>query len=200
MQIDAGDPRQSRIAAHDGGDTRGSLLSVVDSSVTAAGARLLGERLASPLRCAPEIGKRLDGVEYFFEHWTLRAEIRKALAGAPDLSRSLSGSRSTAAARAISPRSDRRCRRLRALAGLKNSDGVPDEICARGASHGRAGSRPARRLAERARRRPAAFQARRRLRARGFDKPRRTRALRDEPRGVIAGCSRATPTKPASRR
>ena len=51
--------------------------------VTAAGARMLSRRLASPLRSASEIGKRLDGVGYFFEQPTChhRPEILQAEAG-----------------------------------------------------------------------------------------------------------------------
>jgi DNA mismatch repair protein MutS len=129
MQIDAATRNNLELLRTMSGDTRGSLLSVIDRTVTAAGARMLSRRLASPLRSAAEIGKRLDGVEYFFEHWTLRAEIRKTLGGAPDLSRSLSrialergGPRDLAAiGQALSA--------AFALATvLKSSDGVPDEI------------------------------------------------------------------------
>jgi DNA mismatch repair protein MutS len=129
MQIDAATRNNLELLRTMSGETRGSLLSVIDRTVTAAGARMLSRRLASPLRDAEEIGRRLDGVSYFFEHWKLRAEIRKALSSAPDLSRSLSrialdrgGPRDLAAiAQALSA--------AFALATvLKSSDSVPDEI------------------------------------------------------------------------
>ncbi len=129
MQIDAATRNNLEILRTMGGETRGSLLSVIDRTVTAAGARMLSRRLASPLCGAKEIARRLDSVDYFFERWTLRAEIRKALASAPDLSRSLSrialdrgGPRDLAAiGHALSA--------AFALATvLENSDEVPDEI------------------------------------------------------------------------
>ena len=43
----------------------GSLLSVVDRTVTGAGARLLKQRLNSPLIDSSEINKRLDSVGFF---------------------------------------------------------------------------------------------------------------------------------------
>jgi DNA mismatch repair protein MutS len=129
MQIDAATRNNLELLRTMSGDTRGSLLSVIDRTVTAAGARMLARRLASPLRDAKAIGSRLDGVEYFFEHWTLRAEIRKALASAPDLSRSLSrialdrgGPRDLAAiGQALSVA-------FALSTVLKSSDAVPDEI------------------------------------------------------------------------
>ncbi|MBX3519861.1 MAG: DNA mismatch repair protein MutS [Xanthobacteraceae bacterium] len=129
MQIDAATRNNLELLRTMGGDTRGSLLSVIDRTVTAAGARLLARRLGSPLRSAAEIGRRLDGVEYFFEHWTLRAEIRKALAEAPDLSRSLArialargGPRDLAAiGQALSAA-------FALSTVLKNSSEVPDEV------------------------------------------------------------------------
>jgi len=129
MQIDAATRNNLELLRTMAGDARGSLLSVIDRTVTAAGARMLARRLASPLRDAKEIERRLASVSYFFEHWTLRAEIRKTLASAPDLSRSLSrialdrgGPRDLAAiGQCLST--------AFALATvLKNSEGVPDEI------------------------------------------------------------------------
>jgi DNA mismatch repair protein MutS len=189
MQIDASTRNNLELLRTMSGDTRGSLLSVVDSSVTAAGARLLARRLASPLCNAAEIGKRLDGVEYFFEHWTLRAEIRKALAGAPDLSRSLSrialdrsGPRDLAAI-------GQALRAAFALSTvLKNSESVPDEIAlaaqAMGAPDRGLRDTIASALAEELplSKRDGGF-----VRA-GFDKNLdEARTLRDEARGIIAG-------------
>ncbi len=89
MQIDAATRSNLELLRTLSGDARGSLFSVIDRSVTAAGARALSRRLASPLCDAALINRRLDGVTFFVEHSPLRSEIRKALAAAPDLSRSL---------------------------------------------------------------------------------------------------------------
>ncbi len=129
LQIDAATRNNLELLRTLSGDSRGSLLSVIDRSVTAAGARLLARRLSSPLCRAADIDRRLDSVAYFFEHWTLRAEIRKALASAPDLSRSLSrialdrgGPRDLAAiGQALGAA-------FALSTVLRNSDDVPEEI------------------------------------------------------------------------
>ena len=89
MQIDAATRNNLELLRTLGGETRGSLLACIDRTVTAAGARNLAQRLASPLCDARAINARLDGVGFFVEHWTARGEIRKALLEAPDLSRAL---------------------------------------------------------------------------------------------------------------
>src|ERR1700704_238327 len=47
------------------GERRGSLLAAIDRSVTAAGSRLLAQRLAAPLTDAEAIGRRHDAVAFF---------------------------------------------------------------------------------------------------------------------------------------
>src|SRR6516225_1391436 len=47
------------------GERRGSLLAAIDRSVTAAGARLLAQRLAAPLTDPAAIERRHDAVEFF---------------------------------------------------------------------------------------------------------------------------------------
>ena len=71
------------------GESRGSLLSVIDRTVTAAGARLLARRLASPLVDPKAIAERLDAVEHLIGDARTRDALRAALAAAPDLSRAL---------------------------------------------------------------------------------------------------------------
>ena len=73
-----------------GGERRGSLLAAVDRTVTAAGSRLLAQRLAAPLTIRPEIGHRLDAVAAFVSDATARADLRDQLEAAPDLARALS--------------------------------------------------------------------------------------------------------------
>jgi DNA mismatch repair protein MutS len=71
------------------GERRGSLLAAIDRSVTAAGSRLLAQRLAAPLTDADAIGRRHDAVAFFVTSAAARAEIRERLKAAPDLARSL---------------------------------------------------------------------------------------------------------------
>jgi DNA mismatch repair protein MutS len=71
------------------GESQGSLLSVIDRTVTAAGARLLARRLASPLVDPKAIAARLDAVGLLVEEKSRRDALRRILASAPDLSRAL---------------------------------------------------------------------------------------------------------------
>ena len=68
----------------------GSLLATIDLTVTPAGARLLAERLASPLTNPDAINERLDSLDFLVEARALRESLRRALASAPDFLRSLS--------------------------------------------------------------------------------------------------------------
>ena len=71
------------------GDRRGSLLSVIDMAVTAAGSRAIGARLSNPL-CDPyAIASRLDDVAHFVTDSGLREDIRGQLAAMPDIERAL---------------------------------------------------------------------------------------------------------------
>src|SRR3954469_18652830 len=72
------------------GERRGSLLAAIDRSVTAAGSRLLAQRLSAPLTDAKAIAARLDCIEMFFADSGLRGEVRDRLKAAPDLARALS--------------------------------------------------------------------------------------------------------------
>ena len=71
------------------GERRGSLLAAIDRTVTAAGARLLAQRLAAPLTDPQAIARRQDAVAFFADNAAARARIRERLAAAPDLARAL---------------------------------------------------------------------------------------------------------------
>ena len=71
------------------GERRGSLLDTIDRTVTAAGSRLLAQRLSAPLTDPAAIERRLDAVAAFVDNAALRAETRSRLAAAPDLARAL---------------------------------------------------------------------------------------------------------------
>jgi DNA mismatch repair protein MutS len=72
------------------GERRGSLLDTIDRTVTAAGARLLAQRLAAPLTNPHAIAVRHDAVELFVRDEQKRADVRRELKAAPDLARALS--------------------------------------------------------------------------------------------------------------
>lgn len=68
----------------------GSLLSVVDRTITGAGARLLKQRLNSPLIDSCEINKRLDSVDFFVKKDELLLKLRTELKKTGDMARSVS--------------------------------------------------------------------------------------------------------------
>ncbi|MCI0561959.1 MAG: hypothetical protein MN733_26020, partial [Nitrososphaera sp.] len=65
----------------------GSLLGVLDKTVTAMGARLMRQWVSQPLLDIAHINARLDGVAAFHADGMLRAEIRAALRPLADLER-----------------------------------------------------------------------------------------------------------------
>src|SRR3954452_3439300 len=71
------------------GERRGSLLEAIDCTVTAAGSRLLAQRLAAPLTEPAAIARRLDAVAVFVTASVAGDELRTALRAAPDMSRAL---------------------------------------------------------------------------------------------------------------
>lgn len=72
------------------GERKGSLLSVVDRTVTAAGSRLLATRIGGPATEPAEINRQLDAVGVFVEEARLRTDLRATLRAAPDMMRALS--------------------------------------------------------------------------------------------------------------
>ncbi|HSV30068.1 MAG TPA: DNA mismatch repair protein MutS, partial [Candidatus Omnitrophota bacterium] len=82
--------RNLELAETLGGDRKGSLLAIIDRTITGAGARLLAARLAAPLTDPAAIDRRLDMVEFFVEHEGMRETVRDALRRCPDVERALS--------------------------------------------------------------------------------------------------------------
>ncbi len=66
---------------------RGSLLGVLDETLTPMGGRLLRSRLVQPLLDPGELDKRLDKVQVFYEKGILREKVRALLKELPDLER-----------------------------------------------------------------------------------------------------------------
>jgi DNA mismatch repair protein MutS len=89
MQIDAATRRNLELTQTLAGERKGSLLSVIDRTLTALGARLLADRLAAPLTDPRGIAARLDAVEFFLERGETRERVRQRLLHCPDIERSL---------------------------------------------------------------------------------------------------------------
>ena len=113
------------------GERRGSLLDAIDCTVTAAGSRLLAQRLAAPLTDSAAIARRLDAIATFVADSFARDDIRTTLRAAPDMSRALArlsvgrgGPRDLAGLRDGILAADQ------ALARLAQLDAPPPEIAA----------------------------------------------------------------------
>ncbi|MDA5092973.1 DNA mismatch repair protein MutS [Aliiroseovarius sp. KMU-50] len=90
MQIDAATRRNLELTHAMSGGREGSLLSVVDRTVTAGGGRLLERRLSSPSRNLDEIHSRLETVSFLVEQGRMAEDLRSALRKTPDMDRALS--------------------------------------------------------------------------------------------------------------
>lgn len=69
------------------GDARGSLLHVLDHTVTPMGKRLMRQWVSKPLLDIDVIENRQNGVTFFLQNGLLRAELRETLSGFADLER-----------------------------------------------------------------------------------------------------------------
>jgi len=87
MSLDASTWRNLEITETLRGEKHGSLLGVIDATLTPMGGRLLRARLAQPLLDIPELEARLDQVQGFVDDGILRAQVRQALKRIPDLER-----------------------------------------------------------------------------------------------------------------
>jgi DNA mismatch repair protein MutS len=89
LVIDAATRANLELTRSNQGGRTGSLLAAIDRTVTAAGARELASRLASPLTDPKALNARLDAVAYLADEPRLRHDLRDALRLAPDLARAL---------------------------------------------------------------------------------------------------------------
>ena len=149
------------------GERRGSLLDAIDRTVTAAGSRLLAQRLAAPLTDNAAITRRLDAVAAFTSDSAARDDIGTILRAAPDMSRALArlsvgrgGPRDLAGLRDGILAADQ------ALVLLGSMPDPPEEIADGDAGAAAAVPRTCARTGPSARRAVAADEARRRFRSR----------------------------------
>jgi DNA mismatch repair protein MutS len=89
LLIDAATRANLELARSMQGTRSGSLLDVMDMTVTSAGARRLGALMARPQARADNINERLDGVGFFYDQEELRHDTRQSLAQVPDIERAL---------------------------------------------------------------------------------------------------------------
>jgi DNA mismatch repair protein MutS len=89
MSIDAATRRNLELSETLSGARSGSLLATIDRTVTAAGARELAARLASPLTNVAAIGERHDAIAFLVADADLRSALREALRQVPDVARAL---------------------------------------------------------------------------------------------------------------
>lgn len=90
VQIDAATRRNLELTHALTGGRAGSLLSVMDRTMTASGARLLERRISSPSRVLETISARLDAVDFATQNHRTSQDIREHLRAVPDLERALS--------------------------------------------------------------------------------------------------------------
>jgi DNA mismatch repair protein MutS len=89
MEIDAATRRNLELVRTMSGTRDGSLLSVIDRTVTGTGGRLLAARLAAPLTDAAAIRARHDAVNWFADAPRILEDVRARLRAAPDMERAL---------------------------------------------------------------------------------------------------------------
>lgn len=90
MEIDPATRRSLEITRTLSGERKGSLLFAIDQTVTAAGARLLAQRIAAPLAESAVINRRLDLVSWFAAAGDLGDQLRVSMKSIPDIDRALS--------------------------------------------------------------------------------------------------------------
>ena len=89
MGLDAATRRNLELTETLSGARKGSLLSAIDRTLSAAGARELHQRLAAPLTDPEAIAERHDAVGYFVAESDLRETLREDIRSLPDLARAL---------------------------------------------------------------------------------------------------------------
>lgn len=87
MTLDASTRRNLELEETLRGERKGSLLGVLDRTVTPMGKRLMHQWVSQPLLSVEKIQRRQNGVQHFFDYGMKRAEIRNVLKPLADLER-----------------------------------------------------------------------------------------------------------------
>src|SRR6185436_14755589 len=87
MTLDAATRRNLALDETLRGERKGSLLGTLDQTVTPMGKRMIHQWVSQPLLSVERIGRRQNGVQYFFDDGMKRAELRAALKPLADLER-----------------------------------------------------------------------------------------------------------------
>ncbi|MEM7724381.1 MAG: DNA mismatch repair protein MutS, partial [Pseudomonadota bacterium] len=90
LQLDTATRRNLELTQSLSGGRGNTLLSVLDRTMTAGGARLLERRLSGPSTDLQQINDRHDAVSFFETNMQVRADIGETLRRIPDLDRALS--------------------------------------------------------------------------------------------------------------
>lgn len=90
LEIDSATRRNLELLESTIGERGSSLLSVIDRTVTGAGARLLASRLSNPIVNKDKINARLDVIGFFINYDNIRQSLRSLLKLCPDIERSVS--------------------------------------------------------------------------------------------------------------
>tara|TARA_B100000524_G_scaffold240414_1_gene128400 strand:- start:8422 stop:11115 length:2694 start_codon:yes stop_codon:yes gene_type:complete len=90
MEVDKISSQSLEIFSRINGERKGSLIDVLDKTISACGARMLKEQIKNPLLNISEIQKRQNFVEHLINENSLIEKIRELIKGIPDVERSLS--------------------------------------------------------------------------------------------------------------
>lgn len=90
MVIDAATRKNLEITESTSGKVKGSVLSLIDKTVTPTGKRLMRQQVTSPLTDAALINERLDAVSYWLQSLEQTKALREYLKQIPDSERAVS--------------------------------------------------------------------------------------------------------------
>ncbi len=90
VAIDAATRRSLELIDSLSGDKSGSLLGVIDRTITGAGGRLLAGRVANPVMDVAAINARLDLISFFLDFRQIREDARRLLKLCADIERAAS--------------------------------------------------------------------------------------------------------------
>ena len=90
LEMDGFTRRNLEITTTFSGEKKGSLLDIMDETITPMGARLFALRLSNPLKNLPVLQERLNSVQFFVTHNRVSKILRELFKSIPDMDRALS--------------------------------------------------------------------------------------------------------------